>query len=1395
MHANAGLAGALASLLLLSACGGGNGEPTFSKSFGGPLHDEARLAIRTSDGGYAFAGELAGRDDTHDDSVWIGELWLSKLDRNGDIEWQSIVTTPDSDIDDIHASRRAADGTYLVTGDTFNEGRRELTVTKYSAAGSALWERRYSSGAWTNFPFAGAAFGQGAFAKDSATDLWPLPDGGALVAGVSLANLIVRRSDNGTFEPPSGSGEVFIGAKSVIVFRVGADGTLLWRRRLTDGQFTSRSEDALIAKIRPTADSGAVLAYPIRDDDERQVRIVRLGPGGELLWQVDEDGKAVGDLEQTADTELGDGSSDGVVNDGFAVAIRNDPLFEVTAPRSRVVKLDSEGDVQWRRTLDTVDLASLAQVCASRGPGGGFDCGIVVAGTVCIDEPSFFSREPDTNRCDVRRAYVQRLTADGDPVLDDAATKVDGAYARVEDILGFGDGRYIAAIVEERTGPPRRRRSVFDATTLQTLVTTERLPGLDTAFPGPVYTLSAPDQVVQHERYSLARFSLPDPLSDVFVAEESFRIFDDGADLDGVVVGLVEVAPDSFIVVGGNGNADLHSGVDAWAVRVTAGQVDWQRELGLDGDPVTARTVAASGDGGVIIAVEAPYRADNDTYGASNVIKLTGAGEIAWSSLPLHGPETFIDIVELHRLASGGYLALGRSDPELLGREDPRFTALFQIDDTGLLTWQRRYALAAELPPDGDVQEPFTFALEAASVAPTADGGFVLASASHFSRDGLATVWRTNAEGEILWSRRFQLTGVSPWSEAMRIRTTPDGAYVLGLSERGAIAPEAVGTPHGERNVLLVKLDASGNPVWTRSYGAYLDETLRDLHVLEDGGLLVAGKSNSLGERSEAWILRLDAEGLLSEGCNAHLGSLPPSVLRMSSAPVQTLTIADNMVDPPPLMLSLEDTFATAQTPEVAVGRQCFGSTPPVESAPPEEQFTLTVTQPGSLTGVVVSTPAGLVCGTATNPPPCSANFDAGSDVFLDVDISGGLLTSDDFLRFEGCDEIIPDASGPESCRVRMTGDRTVRAIFGDPQDRFRLRVVINGVGTVRSGDEGGISCGQFFGANQDCEELYDAFLPGTTLPTAVTLSVFTHAENFQGWGGDCAEFGTSTGFNLVMNSDKTCTATFVAPPGSFSLSVQKTGLGTGSVVSAPAGIDCGNTCTADFGLNQVVRLLATEGLDSAFDGWTGCDRLMPPPSGSIAVCEVDMTAARNVEAAFSRDVGGDEYLLEFVVMGADGIVESSDQGIICTAAGPDCQEFYLPGVSVGISQTLLRSGGTFLGWGGDCAAFGSAASFNLLMNGDKRCTAQFSSPQFTLSVTKVGAPAIVRSVPAGIDCGATCSAPFVQNQVVRLEAIPNPGFTFSGWTGCDRNVTGANFWPDCEVDMTSNRTVEVRVE
>jgi hypothetical protein len=76
------------------------------------------------------------------------------------------------------------------------------------------------------------------------------------------------------------------------------------------------------------------------------------------------------------------------------------------------------------------------------------------------------------------------------------------------------------------------------------------------------------------------------------------------------------------------------------------------------------------------------------------------------------------------------------------------------------------------------------------------------------------------------------------------------------------------------------------------------------------------------------------------------------------------------------------------------------------------------------------------------------------------------------------------------------------------------------------------------------------------------------------------------------------------------------------------------------------------------------------------------------------------------------------------------------------------------------------------------------STAPVTLSVTRTG-NGTVSSAPAGISCGATCSATFTAGTSVTLTATPAAGSVFSGWSGGGCSGAGA-----CTLTMATATTV-----
>ncbi|MEA2469788.1 MAG: hypothetical protein QOE38_787 [Thermoleophilaceae bacterium] len=149
------------------------------------------------------------------------------------------------------------------------------------------------------------------------------------------------------------------------------------------------------------------------------------------------------------------------------------------------------------------------------------------------------------------------------------------------------------------------------------------------------------------------------------------------------------------------------------------------------------------------------------------------------------------------------------------------------------------------------------------------------------------------------------------------------------------------------------------------------------------------------------------------------------------------------------------------------------------------------------------------------------------------------------------------------------------------------------------------------------------------------------------------------------------------------------------------------------------------------------------------------------------------------------GTVTSDVGGIDC---GATCAHTYDDATPVTLTATPA-SPSTFTGWtGAGCSGTGTC---QVTMSQARSITAGFAAPAppppatFSLSVSKAGAGGgSVTSSPAGIDCGATCSASYDDQTSVTLTAAPDSGSQFDGWSG-DCTGTGG-----CTVTMSAARSV-----
>jgi hypothetical protein len=95
-----------------------NGEIIWQKAFGGQYDDEARSAVVAENGDIIIAGtanSLVSSSSTYD-------IWILRLDKDGNLKWQKVFGLPSSNADLASSICLSDDGNFVVAGYTTTSG-------------------------------------------------------------------------------------------------------------------------------------------------------------------------------------------------------------------------------------------------------------------------------------------------------------------------------------------------------------------------------------------------------------------------------------------------------------------------------------------------------------------------------------------------------------------------------------------------------------------------------------------------------------------------------------------------------------------------------------------------------------------------------------------------------------------------------------------------------------------------------------------------------------------------------------------------------------------------------------------------------------------------------------------------------------------------------------------------------------------------------------------------------------------------------------------------------------------------------------------------------------------------------------------------------------------------
>ncbi len=299
-------------------------------------------------------------------------------------------------------------------------------------------------------------------------------------------------------------------------------------------------------------------------------------------------------------------------------------------------------------------------------------------------------------------------------------------------------------------------------------------------------------------------------------------------------------------------------------------QIEWELNIGGDGWD-ECRSIVETSDGGFILGGFSESDVSGNktapSYGQYDywIVKLNIFGEVEWEKS--YGGNLREQCYRCVPTADGGYIMGGWAESGVSGNKTTenfgdRDCWVVKTDADGEIEWQTSV---------GGDQDDYIFTLHQ-----LADGGYIFGGFSESGISGNKTedslggmdyfVFKLDASGELVWQNTI---GGSGEDRLHAILELEDGSFICGGTSESADFDHTAPLK-GIEDYWVLLLDASGNPVWDKSYGGNDVDELFDIGVDPDGNFVFAGftVSDADGDVTEpitgmqdGWAVKTDSDG------------------------------------------------------------------------------------------------------------------------------------------------------------------------------------------------------------------------------------------------------------------------------------------------------------------------------------------------------------------------------------------------------------------------------------------------------------------------------------------------------------------------------------------------------
>ncbi len=295
---------------------------------------------------------------------------------------------------------------------------------------------------------------------------------------------------------------------------------------------------------------------------------------------------------------------------------------------------------------------------------------------------------------------------------------------------------------------------------------------------------------------------------------------------------LVQQTLDGGYIIVGYTESYGAGGQDAWLVKTDAnGDTIWTKTYGGTQNEM-ARSVQQTSDGGYIITGK------TNSYGAGNydfwLVKTDANGDTVWTKT--YGGPDYDYGFSVQQTSDGGYIVTGWTWSYGAGEYD---IWLIKTDANGDTTWTRTF---------GGIYWDWAY-----SVQQTSDGGYIITGYTESYGAGGEDVWliKTNANGDTLWTKTF---GGPDDDRAFFGKQTSDGGYI--------ITGRTYSYGAGNYDLWLIKTNANGDTLWTKTFGGTGSDAGFSVQETIDGGYIIVGQTYSYGAGGgDFWLVKTDANG------------------------------------------------------------------------------------------------------------------------------------------------------------------------------------------------------------------------------------------------------------------------------------------------------------------------------------------------------------------------------------------------------------------------------------------------------------------------------------------------------------------------------------------------------